>query len=223
MFDPAVCKVGDAIQRFTSSVHSASADGRPPLALIVPSTTRTTEESIRLHGLGVASMVGDGATPGALRPADVVSLIRSETTQPDLIVFSDQILHPADASILVRTDTADMYFSPIETILNVKYGYRLAIWTAQDYKVIEPRATEISMIFSALVGHLHDCATIPQNWNMREAQKQRLPLGRRRMARRKLRLLKSAVIDAFRFGPDDLATGELLGRVEAMERQMECV
>ena len=138
-------------------------------------------------------------------------------------MFSDQILSSADASILVRTDGADTFYSPFEAILNIKYGYRLAIWTKSGYAVVEPHAQDLSCVFEKLVLHFQSCDQYGPEWDMRDMQNLRTPGMRSYHALRKLRHFKSAVVSAYRNDPGDAAALDLLAKVSTLEHRVNTV
>jgi len=220
MTAPTPQQLVDVLRHFKSDRDRGFEGGTgTPVALISPSTIEIISESSNLRDLGVIQLVGGIEFPGLQRPADIISLLKTGPARPDLILLSDQILSSPDASVLVRTDEIDQYFSPIEAILNLKYGYRLAIWTISGYVAIEPYAPAISIVFQKLTQYLGDCESLGSHWNVRELQRLRLPAERHYRALRKVRHFRSAVLNGFRYSPNDPAGLALLQKADVLEQQ----
>ncbi len=157
-----------------------------------------------------------------MTPADMLTQLSDIPDQRlPIVVFSDQILNPADASILVRTDESDRFYSPFEAILNIKYGYRLAIWTMSGYVALEPHAPDLINVFEKLILHFKSCESCGSGWDVRQMQSMRLPNVRNYNALRKLRFFRSAVINAYRDDAQDASVHDLLNQVSALELQVK--
>lgn len=195
--------------------------GAQAVAFILPSTKAALQAAMRLQERGQAMLVGGLERNGLLAPVDMLARLATAPTQrPMLMVFSDQILSSADASILVRTDEGERYYSPFEAILNIKYGYRLAVWTASNYVVVEPHAPDLSIVFDKLVLHLRHCEQHLPDWDVKELQSMRTTAMRNYNAKRKLRFLRSAIINAYRDTPTNEVALALLRSVGAMEQRV---
>jgi hypothetical protein len=194
----------------------------PSVAFILPSTKESIAAASHLRDKGKTYLVGGIRLPGLITPADMLKQLSDIPDQRfPIVVFSDQILSPADASILVRTDEFDKFYSPFEAILNIKYGYRLAIWTMSGYAVVEPHAPDLIDVFEKLILHFKSCDSCGSSWDMKQMQSMRLPNVRNHNALRKLRFFRSAVINAYQDKPEDLAALDLLKQVSALELQVK--
>jgi hypothetical protein len=194
----------------------------PSVAFILPSTKESIAAASHMRDKEKAYLVGGMRLPGLMTPADMLTQLSDIPDQRlPIIVFSDQILSPADASILVRTDELDKFYSPFEAILNIKYGYRLAIWTMSGYAVVEPHAPDLIKVFEKLILYFKSCEGYGSSWDMRQMQSIRLPNVRNYNALRKLRFFRSAVINAYRDDPEDVAVLDLLNQVSVLELQVK--
>lgn len=195
--------------------------GTEPVAFILPSTRESIATAMRLGNEGGVRVIGGLGLTGMTSPADLLALIREESVrrQP-LVVFTDQILSSADASILVRTDESNIFCSPIEAILNIKYDYRLEIWTISGYITVEAHAPSLEAVFECIVLHLQSCKAYGAGWEMRGMQNLRTYNVRRHNAMRKLRFFRSAVINAYCESPWHPAAILLLNQINNLERQV---
>lgn len=192
----------------------------PPVAVIAPSTESEIEEAFRLQEAGLVRIVGGLATLDLLRPVDAIDRLKASMERTAFIVFSDQILAPADASVLVRTGALDAYFSPFEAILNAKYGYRLAVWNPHRYRTVEPCTHDLRAVFGELAAYLQSCRALGDLWKVRNLQKLRSPAERTTGAMRKLRFFRSAVINAYRHDPGDPVALSLLQGADCLQQRI---
>ncbi len=192
-----------------------------PLAFILPSTTAVLEVASRCRQNGELTIVASSLVPDSLSAAALVKMLSAGESRPLLVIFTDQIMNPADASILVKTNDADAFFSPLEFILNARYGYRLVIWDQFEGTVIESGRSEIAEVLAPLSRYLRACYTLGDDWLVRGEQHLRNPETRRHRALRKLRLFRSAVVNAYRTEPDSVEVAELLQRITRMEQRSQ--
>lgn len=188
-----------------------------PVAIVVPTTPRTVGLATRMRAVQGFALVGDGSLAPSRAPAQILRQLRDGVGRPDLVVFTDQIVGAADASILVRSTSGDRYFSPLELILCAEYGYALAVWTGAGDRRIAPGTQDITIVMSALASHLDSADALGAAWLARSMQEGRTPRGRRIFAQRKLRFFKAAVINAYRDAPDDPAAEKMMERIDALE------
>lgn len=193
-----------------------------PFAVVLPTTAQTIQLARRLQARHGYLVVG-GRLPGpSLSPAQLLQEVRQgQDRRPPVLVFTDQIVGAADASILVRSVSGDRYFSPLEFILGAKYGYTLIVWTRTQDRLVPPGHEDIAAVMSALACHLDSAAALDELWLAESVQELRTPLGRRILAQRKLRFFKAAVINAYRDAPEDLGAERMIRKVEVLETSVE--
>lgn len=192
--------------------------GGHPSALILPSTTAVIGEVDRMRESVGLTVVG-GSTQDRLPPSVLLKAMARSGNRPLLLIFTDQIMSPADASILIKTNDAEAFFSPLEFILNSRYGYRLVIWKQNGYTAVEP-GSSISEVFAPIADHLQHCCTLGDEWLERKRQYQRNPTTRRFNALRKLRFFRSNVINAYCTEPATTELAELLQQIVRMEQKV---
>lgn len=210
-------------QCFVSDCLSASTrcGAGDPEAFILPTTSAVLEVVNRHRQLGDVAIVAGTSVPGSLPAAALVKTLSADGPMPRLVIFTDQVMSPADASILVKTNDANAFFSPLEFILNVRYGYRLVIWGQEGGTVVESGRSEISEVLSPISSYLRACYTLGDDWLARGMQHLRNPESRRHSALRKLRFFRSAVVNAYRAEPASVEVAKLLQRITHMEQKAQ--
>lgn len=210
-------------QNFVSdSLFAATRSGAgDPVAFILPTTSAVLEVVNRYRQLGELTIVAGTSVPGSLPAAALIKTLSADGPRPLLVIFTDQVMSPADASILVKTDDANAFFSPLEFILNVRYGYRLVIWGQDGGTVVESGRSDISEVLAPISGYLRACYTLGDDWLARGQQYQRNPESRRHSALRKLRFFRSAVVNAYRTEPASVEVTKLLQRITHMEQKAQ--
>lgn len=155
-----------------------------------------------------------------LSPSELIKHCATTDRRLPALIYSDQLMAPADASVLVRTQHGDAYFSALEFILSANYGYSLHIWTTDGDLTVRPGTTDIAQVLEPLAQHLRSCHQLGETWLMRARQHERTVKMRDHNARRKLRLFKSIVFNAFRDAPDSPRVPALLARIERIESSL---
>ena len=193
-----------------------------PFAVVLPTTAQTIQLAGRLQARHGFLVVG-GRLPGhSLSPVQLLQEVRQgQDRRPPVLVFTDQIVGAADASILVRSVSGDRYFSPLEFILCAEYGYTLIVWTRTQDRLLPPGQGDVAAVMSALACHLDSAAVLDEPWLAESMQELRTPLGRRILAQRKLRFFKAAVFNAYRDAPEDPGAERMMRKVEALEATIE--
>lgn len=210
-------------QHFVSDCLSAESRGAKcsPVAFIFPSTSAVLDVANRYRQLGEVTIVAGTSVPGSLPAAALIKNLSADAPRPRLVIFSDQIMSPADASILVKTNDASAFFSPLEFILNARYGYRLVIWGQDGGTVVESGRSDISEVLPPISSYLRACYTLGDDWLARGKQHLRNPESRRHIALRKLRFFRSAVVNAYRTEPASIEVTKLLQRITHMEQKAQ--
>ncbi len=210
-------------QSFVSDCLSAAtpSDDGGPVAFILPTTSAVLEVVNHYRQLGDVTIVAGTSVPGSLPAAALIRTLSTGGPRPRLVIFTDQVMSPADASILVKTNDANAFFSPLEFILNARYGYRLVIWGQEGGTVVESGRSDISEVLSPIADYLRACYTLGDDWLARGKQHLRNPESRRYSALRKLRYFRSAVVNAYRTDPSSIEVTQLLQRITHMEQKAQ--
>lgn len=111
--------------------------------------------------------------------------------------------------------------SPLEFIMNQRYGYRIVLWHPSAFLVVTPGCSDETIIFRNLLEHLQSCSKLGNQWLARKQQSSRAPAMRLYNARRKARLFRSAVLDAYLDRLEDTDLKKVLGHVEMLNRQVD--
>lgn len=210
-------------QRACDRLSRASANSQQT-AYIVPTTTTLLALAKRLEASASASVVAPRSGEGKSTPTSLLSRVAVPRNAPKaVIVFSDQLLDPADATLFVRHDSGDGFFSPLEAILNIKYGYELDVWTGEGSAVIPGHAGTLESVLTCMVAHVRSCEVLGDLWRMRALQGMRTPAFRVYQAQRKLRFFRSSILNAYREDPSHPDLARLLVDAERLERSMKDV
>jgi hypothetical protein len=200
---------------------SRALGSRQRMACVVPTTSAVLARVKKFEANAAIAVVSPRFGEGKSTLKSLLSRVGAAQAAPKtVVVFSDQILDPADATLFVRHDSGDGFFSPLEAILNIKYDYELDVWAGQSSTKIPAGAGTVESVLSSVVGHVRSCETLGDLWRMRELQGMRTPAFRIYQARRKLRFFKSAVVNAYAEKPTHPELARLLAHAEAIESAM---
>lgn len=188
-------------------------------AFVLPTTRAVVAAAERLASRDGLLRVGCMPETGACRAVQILQRLRNSPERPPIVVFTDQLLDQADASILVKTDAGDRYLSPVEAILSANYKYQLLVWTDAGFEVVRPGEADLPTLARLLLRHLDCAGALGSQWEVAHLQALRLPDVRQYNARRKIRFFRSAVINAFRDEPHAVEAIEMLSRVRALEER----
>ena len=191
----------------------AYAARRLPTALVLP-TTAAVRTRLRAQSPPWLR-IGDG--PGTCRPTAALARLREPAPPRLLVSHCDQLCNPADTTVQSLRAGRALFLSPIDIILNSKYGFRLMVWTATGLVALAPRA-EPEAVASALLDHLRDCELLGDAWEERSRQVERTPGYRDAHRRRQLRFLESSVANAYAHVPGDADACRILERIAGLRR-----
>jgi len=184
--------------------------GSRRLALVLPTTPSV------LEGKSDAwTVVGRCGQPDVTKATDVLRRVQEQDVD-SIIIRTDQLHHPGDATVLILLEDCSLYLSPIEFILNDKYGYSLVIWTASGLSKLPPKSSFKDIGFH-IAKHLQDCSLLKAAWLERDRQALRMPEYRCKARRRQLRFLQSSVANAYMAVPSSPLILPLLNQITEIE------
>jgi len=207
-------------QEFKNRVSGPKNSRHGPAAFILPTTPETVSFVGRNPAIGCPSIVGALKLPESGITAGELLSFLPHSNCPNVLIFSDQLVNPVDATVMLRTHSGNFFVSPIELILNQRHGYRIVSWHASAFMEIEPACSDSSRIYRNVIEHLKSCDALGDQWLARTHQFIRTPAARVHNAKRKLRLFHSAVLDAYLEDLDDEALKKAVERIEVLRRQV---
>lgn len=198
--------------------NSQLAAGSEATALILPSTHAVFTLTNELADAGRAIVVTTRTAPG-FSIGRTLSLVNSGE-RPAIIIFSDQLVSPDEATLLLRTNDGDLHVSPFELILNQRYGYSLKFWSRDGLSKVERHCSTQSTILHELVNYLGLCHKLGSQWLMRDDHLLRSPIMRTYNARKKTRALRSALISHYKVGIHDAELETLIDRTNTADNAL---
>ena len=192
--------------------------GTSAIALVLPSTRAVMVRSRQLADAGRIRIACNEGSLG-LSASDVLRQAQSGQ-RPTLVILSDQLVSAHEATLLIRTAHGDIYVSPLEMILNQRYGYALAFWGTQGYSTIDAHSTDSSVILHRIIDHLHQCSSLGEQWLLRGEQSLRTPVIRTYNARRKIRMFRSALLAQYQPNSVDSELDALMEAVDTLEGEL---
>lgn len=152
--------------------------------------------------------IGRGIDNASLCAAKGLRMV-GETLPSCVVIHPDQLTDPAVANVLVQTDEFEGYISPIEILLNRKYGYALDIWVG-DQRIKLPVNSSVEEVVWGVVRHLISCRTLGDGWLEAHTQRLRMAKVRERLRDRKGRFVASSIAAAFAMEPSAPSAQRLL-------------
>lgn len=201
---------------------AAAQDALPDLgcrvALVLPTTQALNEHIIQSQSIW--SVIGRSGRTGVQSAIEVFRHLSAAQKPVPIIIHTDQLYQPADATILALLDDSRIYLSPVECILNDKHDYRLLVWTAAGLNTL-PAKSPLKDIGSLMAQHLRDCSLLGQRWLERDQQVQRTIGHRLKTGKRQLRFLRSSVANAYMKKPASSMVNTLIERISDIGRVLE--
>ena len=182
------------------------------IGLVLPSTPDVIRRTLS-PGQGWLTV---GRHPGSSSPASVLRQIASNEAPRSVVIFTDQLHRPADATILAVLEDRKIYLSALEFILCDRYGYTLGVWTSLEMVWLSPGAS-VTDVSSAIANHLRDCAKLGDAWLERDKQIIRTAEHRNTSAKRQLRFFHSSTANAYMDDPSNPLAKDLLDRIATLE------
>ena len=206
---------------FCSRAADMTPVGSDPTAFVLPTTPETVRLAECSKASGYLSLVGAMALPAAgINAGDLLPRLASGD-RPGVFIFADQLVGAVEATVLLRTEYGDFFVSPLEFIMNQRYGYRIVLWHPSAFLEVSPGCSDEASIYRRLLEHLESCNKLGDLWLARKQQSSRTPAIRLYNARRKARLFRSAVLDAYLERLEDADLKKVLGRVEMLNRHVD--
>ncbi|MGP1609101.1 MAG: hypothetical protein ACTS5G_00240, partial [Burkholderiales bacterium] len=140
------------------------------VALVLP-TTQAVNEHVR-RSQSIWSVIGRSGMMGVQSAIEVFRRLSATQKPAPIIIHTDQLYQPADATILALLKDKSIYISPVECILNDKYNYRLFVWTITGLSTL-PAKSPLKEIGSLVTHHLRDCSMLGPTWLERNQQVER--------------------------------------------------
>ena len=213
-----------ALEQHALRSISCAVERNQRTACIVPTTAAVLDLAKRYYADAALAIACPRFSDGKATLKSLLSRVAAAQDVPQtIVVFSDQLVDPTEATLLVHDDSGDGFFSPLESILNIKYGYDLEIWTAEGPAMIPARTGTLESILTRMLGYIRSCDALGQQWTMREHQGMRTPAFRAYQARRKLRFFRSSVFHAYMEEPTHPEIARLLAHAETLEQIIDNV
>lgn len=170
--------------------------------LVVPSTA-ATRESVK---------VWVDARPGLIVIAPLwgwsmdpfLALLAENEPPARVVAFSDQLVSAMDAPLRVHYRGAEAYLPSIELLATTRFGYTLRAWIGGA--LAAPADASPRGVLRLLMAYRDACDGLGSRWLARPLQTQGTADHRRADARRRIRLLQSALmangcVEAWQCGP----------------------
>lgn len=190
-----------------------------PIAVVLPTTKSVMSAALACQTRGEVELVGESSDPAIITPSQILT----RTTQglkPDCVIFTDQILSPANATVRLKADIGDYFISPVEIILCLKYQYDLVVWAGSDYSVLKAGQQTVETICSSVNIHLAAAYRLGSQWLVRDSQNLRKSDVRAHGARTRISLIRSLAMNAYRL--DAVSKfDEAMWKIDQIERNWE--
>lgn len=193
--------------------------GSNPVAVVLPTTNSIMNAALACQVRGEVELVGESSNPGIITPSQILT----RTTQglrPDCLIFTDQILSPANATVRLKTVIGDYFISPVEMILCLKYQYDLVIWIGREYSVLKAGQQTAEAICSSVNTHFSAAYQLGSQWLMRDSQNLRKSDVREHGARTRISLIRSLAMNAYRLDATS-KFDEAMQKIDQIERNWE--
>lgn len=168
-----------------------------PVAVVLPTTKLVMSAALACQARGGVELVGESSDPAIITPLQMLTRT-TRGLKPDCLIFSDQILSPANATVRVKADIGDYFISPVEIILCLKYQYDLVVWVGDDYLHLKASQQTLETICSSINIHLTAAYHLGNQWLLRESQHLRKSDVRAHSARTRISLIRSLAMNAYR-------------------------
>ena len=187
-------------------------------ALLLPSTSVTLAAVPHWTASGTPVV---GTTPGTLRPDGLLTLLKGDAAARPraCIIFSDQLVSPVDAPLLIQRGDQRQYMSALELLCHTRLGFPITAWTGTSFEAA-PSYWEPDALLRLLVRHREACDALGSEWIMRDAQAESRASHRLNDARRRLQLFQSVVLHSFREGPLSIEYEGVVRRLAEMRKSL---
>lgn len=191
-----------------------------PVAFILPTTQSVRDAISSCANLTDINVIGNPEIGACQAIAEALNLLRDSNVRPLMVVFEDQIVDAANASVLVKSERGKHYISPIALILNLVYGYTLVFWTPFQFTNIAPGNGSIEIVARNIVELLNGASLLDTEWEVRDLQGFRSIISRKYNAFRKLRIFKASVFNTYKENPKSDHAKEIMQQLDAIEKSI---
>ena len=157
--------------------------------------------------------------PRALAPTELLARLKAGgAQQPRIaIAFSDQLVAPEDAPLLVEHIGITQYISALEVVAHINYQFCVNVWTGKGFES-PPLPCDPPDVLRLLLRYYSACEELGSQWLMRESQNKRSTTYRINQTSRRLQLMHSVVLHAFQDFPLPTSYQALVKRIHEMRR-----
>ncbi|MEO7326278.1 MAG: hypothetical protein ABIW82_15760 [Dokdonella sp.] len=143
----------------------------------------------------VDAVVGRRSRQSTMVPADLLAHLADNRLMSDarIIVFTDQLVSPVDAPLLVSRNGRTQYVSALEYVLNAEYQCPLFAMNGRQLDYL-PGNSPADRVLNFIVDHLDANELLGEAWLARSLQIQRQPQERRFQQRRRVRAMRSSIM-----------------------------
>lgn len=204
-----------------ASVDEALASAHSRDLYIIPTTRETLAAVPGWQKNAPQVTIVGSSIPGTATPTELLAQFKSHDLQRPrvAIIFSDQLVSPLHATLLVKHADQTQYISGLEAVAHVGYGYRMTAWVGRGFEAASVPG-ETGDALRLLLRYFSACEELGDQWLMRESQVMRTPVDRVYQARRQLRLFHSAVMYAYLNSPLDAEVLAIIRRIDDMQKYL---
>lgn len=182
----------------TSALRAAIAKQLSPshghVAIVLPTTHATLAVVDALACTGdIDAVIGTWGDSGK-SPAWLLNrLAERDSPRQRIIVFTDQLTSPTNATLYVSRNGASFWLSALESAIHGMYPVKLSILIGNDFPKTDT-TTSTAEILRLQHDHLHAASRLGNDWLARYQQSERTPAMRMRQAKIRLRRFHSATL-----------------------------
>ena len=189
--------------------------------VVIPTTQMTLDAIPRWVESTASLAVVAPSVAGGLTPEQLLAQLKSpDAVQPQaVIVFSDQLVSPVHAPLLVEHQGTTQYLPALEIVAHLNYGLELRVWVGDGFAKPLPECAPADVL-RLLIRYQASCQALGDRWLMQESQATRSPANRVNQARRRLRLLHSLVMHGFQDSPLPADYRSIVNRIGKMQKHL---
>ncbi|RNF81712.1 hypothetical protein EER27_16470 [Lysobacter psychrotolerans] len=188
---------------------------------VIPTTQMTLDAIPKWMESTARLAVVAPSVAGGLTPEKLLEQLKSPDTvqTPIAVVFSDQLVSPVHAPLLVEHLGTTQYLPALEVVAHLNYGLDLRVWVGDGFDMPPPECAPADVL-RLLLRYQAGCQALGDRWLMRESQETRSPANRVNQARRRLRLLHSLVMHEFQDSPLPADYRSIVSRIGRMHKHL---
>lgn len=186
--------------------------------VVLPTTRKAVEVALRESDSKHLIVADPAIIHAAIDPPSYLALCSQHEAcgqrPPSAYVFSDQIVDPAIATLLVERAGVREFLPATEVLARANHAVAVHVWTRRELVAVTPTpARDPRPVLRAMCTYYDACADLGDDWLMRGRQRRRQVESRVDSAMRRLRLYESVVMQAF-------ATNDLYEEARGMLREI---